>query len=48
MQNVNCQCGKIVCQVQENTLIIKCRHCKRFIVIRINEPRATAPKIVFR
>ena len=33
LENVHCQCGKIVAQLKENVIIIKCRHCKRFIVI---------------
>lgn len=36
MENLRCECGKIVCQVQGNCIIIKCRHCKRFIVIHTN------------
>ncbi|WP_366921843.1 hypothetical protein MFMK1_002260 [Metallumcola ferriviriculae] len=28
-----CQCKKIVCQVVEDTIIIKCRHCKRYVHI---------------
>ncbi|AVX21355.1 hypothetical protein SAMN02745885_00607 [Carboxydocella sporoproducens DSM 16521] len=47
MGNVNCQCGKLICQVVDNTLIIKCRHCKRFILIRLNETR-TKPVIHFK
>lgn len=34
--NVRCQCGKILCQVYENMVIIKCRHCKVFLMIRFN------------
>ncbi|MDW7674317.1 MAG: hypothetical protein SCK28_07275 [Bacillota bacterium] len=33
MTNCRCQCGKIVCQLEDNKVIIKCRHCKRFIII---------------
>ncbi|MHB1126669.1 MAG: hypothetical protein ACYC2T_06875 [Bacillota bacterium] len=33
MQDFRCQCKKIVCQVEGNTVIIKCRHCKRYIHI---------------
>ncbi len=34
IEDLRCQCGKIVCQVKEKTIVIKCRHCKRFIIIR--------------
>ncbi|WP_159442904.1 hypothetical protein [Selenihalanaerobacter shriftii] len=30
---LRCKCGKIVCEIVENKIIIKCRHCKRFITI---------------
>ncbi len=33
MDNFRCQCGKIVCQIEENKIVIKCRHCKRYIII---------------
>lgn len=44
MNDVKCECGKIVCQIIENTIFIKCRHCKRFILIKINQP---TPKKVY-
>ncbi len=34
MKDVRCTCNKIICQVDDDTIVIKCRHCKRFIVIR--------------
>jgi len=34
VQNFRCQCKKIVCQIDGDTIIIKCRHCKRYIHIR--------------
>lgn len=34
MENFRCQCKKIVCQIEGDTVIIKCRHCKRYIHIR--------------
>jgi len=37
MEDVRCKCKKIVCQVQGSLIIIKCRHCKRFIVIDAKE-----------
>ncbi|MHB1126666.1 MAG: hypothetical protein ACYC2T_06860 [Bacillota bacterium] len=33
MENLRCQCGKIVCQLDQNLVVIKCRHCKRMIII---------------
>ena len=33
MKNQLCQCGKIVCQLENDTIQIKCRHCKRLIII---------------
>ncbi len=36
MNNVRCECGKILCQVYENMVVIKCRHCKRFLIIKFN------------
>lgn|GEM_PF-1054894 len=33
MEDLRCQCGKIVCQIEGNDIIIKCRHCKRYIRI---------------
>ena len=41
MKDINCQCGKILCQSHGNMLIIKCRHCKRFIILKINDPQQT-------
>ncbi|WP_366921845.1 hypothetical protein MFMK1_002262 [Metallumcola ferriviriculae] len=34
MQDIRCVCNKIICQVDEGAIVIKCRHCKRFIIIR--------------
>ncbi len=34
MYDVRCVCNKIICQVDKDAVIIKCRHCKRFIIIR--------------
>lgn len=33
MEDVRCQCGKIVAQLKGNVVVIKCRHCKRFVVL---------------
>ncbi len=34
MLDVKCDCGKILCQSDQEFVIIKCRHCKRFIFIK--------------
>lgn len=34
MEDFRCQCKKIICQIDGNIIIIKCRHCKRFIHIQ--------------
>lgn len=31
---MRCRCGKIVCQTTRDSVIIKCRHCKRYIIIK--------------
>lgn len=33
MQDIRCACKKIICQVEGDAVIIKCRHCKRYIYI---------------
>lgn len=33
MEDFRCPCKKIVCQVEGDTIIIKCRHCKRYVYI---------------
>lgn len=33
MSDLKCECGKILCQITDKQIIIKCRHCKRYIVI---------------
>lgn len=30
---VRCECGKILCQQEGGTIVIKCRHCKRYFLI---------------
>lgn len=34
MHTLRCPCKKIICQVTEDSIVIKCRHCKRYIWIR--------------
>jgi len=34
MQDVRCTCHKIVAQIDGDTIIIKCRHCKRVVLIK--------------
>lgn len=51
MYDIRCQCGKIVCQIQNVSVtpkvetspvpadgpaaVILCRHCKRYVVLRV-------------
>lgn len=37
MENVRCKCGKIVCQLQGRVVLIKCRHCKRFVILEFSD-----------
>ena len=30
---LRCKCGKIVSQTSDDLIVIKCRHCKRYIII---------------
>ncbi|KUO52202.1 MAG: hypothetical protein APF76_03960 [Desulfitibacter sp. BRH_c19] len=34
MEFFRCQCKKIICQIEDDTIVIKCRHCKRYIHIK--------------
>lgn len=40
MENVRCRCGKIVCQLKGRVVLIKCRHCKRFVIMEFNDQQA--------
>lgn len=40
MENVRCRCGKIVCQLKGRVVLIKCRHCKRFVIMEFNDQEA--------
>jgi len=33
MKDFRCTCKKLIFQIEGNTVIIKCRHCKRYIHI---------------
>lgn len=55
--NLRCKCGKIVCQLQDHVVVIRCRHCKREIILEFNKPegqgkdttpRQQRPKIEYR
>ncbi len=35
MRDVRCECGKILCKIAEKQIIIKCRHCKRYLEITV-------------
>lgn len=31
--DLRCSCKKLVCQIEGDTIIIKCRHCKKMLYI---------------
>ncbi|MDW7674315.1 MAG: hypothetical protein SCK28_07265 [Bacillota bacterium] len=33
MDNFRCDCSKLLFQMTETKVIIKCRHCKRYIIV---------------
>ncbi len=37
MENIRCRCGKIVCQLKGRVVLIKCRHCKRFVILEFSD-----------
>jgi len=37
MKDVRCACDKLVSKIEEDKIIIKCRHCKRFVVIQARQ-----------
>lgn len=37
MENVRCKCGKIVCQLKGRVVLVKCRHCKRFVILEFSD-----------
>ena len=37
MLDIRCECGKIVCQSDNEFVVIKCRHCKRFMFVKVND-----------
>ncbi len=36
MEDVRCKCGKIVSQLEGEVILIKCRHCKRFVIVNFS------------
>jgi len=34
MEDLLCCCDKLICQIEGDDIIIKCRYCKRMILIR--------------
>ena len=38
VDDIRCKCGKIVCQMQNQSVLIKCRHCKRFVIMEFYKP----------
>ncbi|MDA8442687.1 MAG: hypothetical protein M0Z55_09985 [Peptococcaceae bacterium] len=35
--DIKCLCGKIISQQKERYLVIKCRHCKRLVLIPLDD-----------
>lgn len=35
--DLKCMCGKIISQQKDRILIIKCRHCKRLVLIHLDD-----------
>lgn len=42
MKDMRCECGKIVCQSDQEFVIIKCRHCKRFMYVKLDDDMLSA------
>lgn len=52
-KDLRCTCKKLVCQVEGDDLIIKCRHCKKLIYIHTRgiismEYRIEEPPVQFQ
>ncbi len=37
MVDIRCECGKIVCQSDQEFIVVKCRHCKRFMFVKMED-----------
>lgn len=57
MEDVRCKCGKIISQLEEEVVLIKCRHCKRFVILDFSNQaghnkapseRESRPKIEYK
>ena len=40
MENVRCRCGKMVCQLKAKVVLIRCRHCKKNVIVEFNNQEA--------
>ena len=38
VEDLKCRCGKILSQRKGKILVIKCRHCKRMVLINLEDP----------
>lgn len=45
MEDIRCDCGKLICQVEGDAVVIKCRHCKRLIRIHLDERGRAGPSL---
>ncbi len=49
MEYVRCRCDKIVAQLNGHRVVVKCRHCKRNVVIILDpRPGEAQPVIEYR
>ena len=49
MLDIRCECGKIVCQSEHEFVVIKCRHCKRFVFIKAEDNKLSiSPHVISR
>ena len=46
MENVRCRCDKIVAQLDGQKVVIKCRHCKRAVIISLDPRPGTKQLLV--
>ena len=48
MNYVRCKCQKIVAQLEGRKVVVKCRHCKRFVIIDLDAIQAGETVLQFR
>jgi len=48
MNHVRCKCEKIIAQMEGRKVVVKCRHCKRFVVIDLDAAQTGGTIIQFK